>query len=521
MALSLLLVCSVDTAGSLRNAYLPHSCFSIVGTCLSTSLSGAKEQFRKHGSPDVLLCDIDFFADWEDLYTYTRRHAPCTRFLVCSPSGNFALAAQAIELGVDDCLLKPLTPERIFHFYQKNLRFSSEAERTSNAFWQQTHWIMLEHFFSDLLTRRIPSNPGHLTEILTSLNHAELVQGTFTLILLSFERHRTQTPYAQYLLSNYADAILLGAEQPGLRVQLDFHLTCFLLIDTPLKKADLVQMGCGILTEGHRRTGSCANLCIGAPCCLSDLPSAYESLQQLAQAMVREGQFNVCRGLSVDPDPVSIDSNHFSSWAMMLGSGLRKETETQILNEVAIMESRGNLTDVGRVRFIEKISDLCVKLLRERQISESSIFSNPDLKTLFPNAGDSRLQMEQYITTLLSVVYDAMFPSVNDGSLPERAKQYIDNHIFEKLTRESVANQVHVNKDYLARVFKSTEGISITDYITKKRMEIAKQMLATTSLSITTIAEDLGFSNPSHFCSMFKREFGMPPALYRRESKSE
>ena len=72
-----------------------------------------------------------------------------------------------------------------------------------------------------------------------------------------------------------------------------------------------------------------------------------------------------------------------------------------------------------------------------------------------------------------------------------------------------------MNKDYLSRIFKEETGMSIVDYIIKKKMNVACELLSTTNLSVSKVAECIGYTHMPYFSKLFKKETGMAPNEYR------
>jgi AraC family transcriptional regulator, arabinose operon regulatory protein len=88
------------------------------------------------------------------------------------------------------------------------------------------------------------------------------------------------------------------------------------------------------------------------------------------------------------------------------------------------------------------------------------------------------------------------------------------NHTVDKLARI-----VHLSPSHFAHVFKEEYGKSVHAYVCEKRMERARHFLTTTRMSAAQIAAELGFSNPYHFYSAFKKWAGVPPVRYRQGKK--
>lgn len=99
----------------------------------------------------------------------------------------------------------------------------------------------------------------------------------------------------------------------------------------------------------------------------------------------------------------------------------------------------------------------------------------------------------------------------------EKVKTYIETHFKEELTRESLASEVFMNPDYLSKLFKKNTGSSLMDYVTKVRIERAKELLERTVLTISEIAIETGYSNTAYFTKMFKKYTnGVTPREYRK-----
>ena len=99
----------------------------------------------------------------------------------------------------------------------------------------------------------------------------------------------------------------------------------------------------------------------------------------------------------------------------------------------------------------------------------------------------------------------------------EKVKTYIETHFKEELTRESLASEVFMNPDYLSKLFKKNTGNSLMDYVTKVRIERAKELLERTVLPISEIAIETGYSNTAYFTKMFKKYTnGVTPREYRK-----
>lgn len=99
-------------------------------------------------------------------------------------------------------------------------------------------------------------------------------------------------------------------------------------------------------------------------------------------------------------------------------------------------------------------------------------------------------------------------------------KRYIDLHFKEPLTLEQLSASAHMNKYYLAHAFKQEYGTSPINYMIFRRIEESKYLLAETDLSISQIAQILGFSSSSYFSQVFRKNQEITPMEFRQRSQS-
>ncbi len=103
----------------------------------------------------------------------------------------------------------------------------------------------------------------------------------------------------------------------------------------------------------------------------------------------------------------------------------------------------------------------------------------------------------------------------------ERAKTYIMENLSETLSVKDVARHVNLSPEYFTRLFKRNTGTNIKDFIIDCKIMAAKDLLQNSSLPITIIALELGYSNFPYFTQMFKKITNMTPSDFRRQSRNK
>lgn len=94
-------------------------------------------------------------------------------------------------------------------------------------------------------------------------------------------------------------------------------------------------------------------------------------------------------------------------------------------------------------------------------------------------------------------------------------KEYIYAHVKERITIEDLADELGISPSYLSRLFKKETGDSVSDYIRKQKIEVAKNLLQYSQYSMIDIANRLAFSSQSHFIQQFREYVGMTPKKFR------
>lgn len=92
---------------------------------------------------------------------------------------------------------------------------------------------------------------------------------------------------------------------------------------------------------------------------------------------------------------------------------------------------------------------------------------------------------------------------------------YIMENPTEPLTLSHISERFHFNKQYLCRIFKKTTGVSVGDYITSVRIQLACLLLRQ-GVSVQQSGEQSGFVNNSAFITAFRRFVGVPPGRYKK-----
>jgi AraC family transcriptional regulator len=122
----------------------------------------------------------------------------------------------------------------------------------------------------------------------------------------------------------------------------------------------------------------------------------------------------------------------------------------------------------------------------------------------------------EFLATHLLVRYAGLAASTKRRDFRmERVEEYMRAHLCESVSLEAMANHAGLSRFQFLRAFKKAHGETPMKRLTRLRMEHAKRLLCSTANSITDLAFQCGYENPSHFASAFRRWTGTSPSDYR------
>jgi two-component system, response regulator YesN len=172
----------------------------------------------------------------------------------------------------------------------------------------------------------------------------------------------------------------------------------------------------------------------------------------------------------------------------------------------------------SKVNTSEMIMKLKENLLN--QLQQYLHQQNMDYTFVTPSHSSATLtDMIDHITPIFSkVLKDIRQPRLKQSSDIINIKNFIDQHYMYPISLDDVSDAFFLSKEHVSRLFRKTYNESVTQYILKKKMENAADLIRTSQLNYREIAYQLGFEDISYFYKQFKKIFQCTPGEYKEKS---
>jgi len=109
--------------------------------------------------------------------------------------------------------------------------------------------------------------------------------------------------------------------------------------------------------------------------------------------------------------------------------------------------------------------------------------------------------------------------NIKNVDIIRKTREFIRANYGKKIKLVDISKVVNLSLYYLSHIFKRETGITLMEYLAKVRIEEAKRLLESTQWTTTRISFEVGYSDQSYFCKVFKKSEGIPPSDYRKRMK--
>lgn len=139
-------------------------------------------------------------------------------------------------------------------------------------------------------------------------------------------------------------------------------------------------------------------------------------------------------------------------------------------------------------------------------------------RVITPRQYQSMVKLLEIFARHLSVVSNQISVQQMHAESPliQRAKAYVEQHKSDSISLDEIAKTLNISSFYFCKMFKKATGLHFTEYVSRVRIEKAKNLLLNPHLRVSEIAFAVGFQSLTHFNRVFQKLTGQSPTEYRR-----
>lgn len=491
--------------------------------------------------PDILITDIKMpFMDGLELSKLLKKDMPNLKIIIVSGYSDFGYAQQAIDIGVSEYLLKPVTSTKLMAAV-KNAAAAIEKERNEKLILDQYQNLVYQkqgekrkNFFNALVSKKMTLSQIVEQEEELGIN---MVASAFCVFLFQFKVQEDMYEYSNEIVQ--AEARMTGALRKYSNIKVferDMEGWAFILLGenesqitaSTKELCELLISICGNKVHYFGGIGRVVHR-------IRDLQQSYRDANS------------------------AFSLRYFEKWDQFLSYNNVRNIKGQMGNRINVSEM--NLDKIDRKLLEDFLKQGTVHDIDEFVSSYFDGFGSDSMSsTLFrqyvimdgysavlkfltnlncPKKDiDNSLKNMDSVAEQLSNIEDCreFYKSIlkkaidlrNKNSqkryvgLIAQAKEYMQhNFSMGDLTLDKVASRVNVSPNYFSSLFNQETGTTFIEYLTDIRMEKAKDYLRCSSKKITEIGFLVGYQDSHYFSYIFKKTQNCTPSEYRSQGKGE
>jgi two-component system response regulator YesN len=474
--------------------------------------------------PDVLITDIKMpFMDGLQLSKIVRERMPWVKIIILSGHDEFEYAQKAINLGITDYLLKPVTAQKLQTVLQKlSAQLDQERKEQSRLAKlekqvEENREILREKLLIKLVVGAI--SPADAIEK-SQLLGLDLVARYYLVVILKIEMSDRSEQYdheeyqrVQRVLIELAERnpdifvlkrdwgdltlIMKGNTQEYLEEERDLLVeeSRQAIAKTPY------QIIIGVGSSKERIADICRSFVEALVSIQNPAGEKSEAGQSVERTELPEMDKSAVENYLHEGTRDGFDS-FFNAYIRPLGETALKSNliKNYIFTDVVL----------AIAKLVNELGGEADKVLPELNSIEM-IMSN--IKTI----DQLREQTRKILSSALT--YRDSLSNSQYKSLIRQSKEYIEHHYMNpEISLNEVAAQANLSSSHFSVVFSQETGQTFKEYLTEVRIRKAKELLRMTALRSADIAYQVGYNDPHYYSSVFKKNTGLSPIEFRSQT---
>jgi len=482
---------------------------------------------------DILLCDIEMPGEnGLELNKWIREHYPEMLRILLTCHADFAYAQEGIKLDCFDYIVQPAPYSEIEESLRRAVQKTLANQQASTLcqlgkVCKSNELDLVESTVISLYSKH-PQNVEHGLHLLGELNYSINRQSKIQLIILEpYPYSNASAPATTRVIK---DALIDSMVAAGIAdaEHAFVSLNRFVQFSTMLfGKPDTVSFA----TDSQFRnfydkltqTLGVATACYIGDCIdFSEIRSELQRLHGFIDNNVTK-KAELYLHCSVNTrTAASVDlSECMPRWRQLLKNGQKSILRSEIIMRIEHIAASGSANFRNLCSLHQQLTQFFFGYLFEydSKISITDLFTPAYSYNDYMDGVKSIEALKESVIRIIEAL-DAIQTGDAFQDDVERAQTYILANLSQNITVKEVADHVYLSPEYFTKLFKRRTGKNIKDYILQAKVDMAKELLRSSSLSISMIGLELGYGNFSHFCQMFKKYENRTPSEFRKKEST-
>lgn len=482
----------------------------------------------------IMVCDIEMpQGSGLELLEWVREKGYDIQTIFLTSYAEFNYAKKAIELQSLNYYLKPVDYRELEQgIREARIRAREQQQmsvyRKESEYWERNRESILQNFFyAVIMGERICTE----TALENAIQNAGLPYRTnarfLPLCLKLYDDRRYLEKWEKirlvFALENLAEEVGKGLSIRGIRTVWIGDLTFAVLLELPEEEIPFP----AFRSFSENLAEKCRGffnlnlfLGIGCECTLLGLKKAYEELGRIVSDYVmRESRVVSVVEYENREIPYHLPAIH--AWEALLSENRNGEFVEKVREYLEEMSEKRQLNQKVLKLLRIDIMQLIYARLKKTEVRAYKLFINEASEQLYRKSIESVKDMLDYAEYLAQNAASYVELAQESGSVVGKIKEYIDCNYTREISRNDLAEIVYLNPDYISRLFRKETGLSISEYLLKKRIDTAKELLENTKMPVNIISMHAGYNNYTYFTRVFRDYTGCSPNEYRKKYRDE
>lgn len=479
----------------------------------------------------IALCDIEMpNGSGLELFEWACGSYPGIKFIFLTAHADFAYAQQALKLGGFDYLVQPAPYELVESTLQRAMLQLQKEQKQQQVLVYGSYVSKHEKELLDVILREYLSgrqkNVNTVIQYLKTLAiDIEPEEKNWMVCIQILDRNelmeKVDRELLYFIMENVFMEILGDYSRRLFFCAMDEETYIGVFYRTSVWKQDDMCRNLDHFVDLAEEKLHLSVACyVSRETGLTQLPDCLKQMMESAESnLVRKpGVFQT--GLEEIHAETEYDAPNFEQMKHYLLIGQYHIVGDMVQDYFGRMETKGRISKKTLAYFQQDFLQMFFELLGTHSVRAHEAFQQEYDVMALKKSTESLGQMYHLVDFVITYL-KGLEENSRETAPVDRAVAYIRKNIHQNISRTDIADNIYMNPEYLSRLFKKEKNISLTDYIVQEKLKMAAAMLRSTSLPVSVIASNIGYTNFSYFTQVFRKSYGMSPSEYRQNDQKQ